>query len=101
MQQLQEIWKQGGFKGDFTIEFLGVVRGGFGFFFFFPAPFAGFCPWSFCILTAFLFHQGGADAAAQYNNGIHFMKNLAMAGGLFFLMLHGAGRISLDHAIEK
>ncbi|ENM4080465.1 DoxX family protein, partial [Acinetobacter baumannii] len=29
------------------------------------------------------------------------MKNLAMAGGLFFLMLHGAGRISLDHAIEK
>ncbi|HFF4937864.1 TPA: DoxX family protein, partial [Acinetobacter baumannii] len=26
---------------------------------------------------------------------------LAMAGGLFFLMLHGAGRISLDHAIEK
>ncbi|EOV5432257.1 DoxX family protein, partial [Acinetobacter baumannii] len=24
-----------------------------------------------------------------------------MAGGLFFLMLHGAGRISLDHAIEK
>ncbi|MEY2337918.1 DoxX family protein, partial [Acinetobacter baumannii] len=21
--------------------------------------------------------------------------------GLFFLMLHGAGRISLDHAIEK
>ncbi|EPG2042257.1 DoxX family protein, partial [Acinetobacter baumannii] len=23
------------------------------------------------------------------------------AGGLFFLMLHGAGRISLDHAIEK
>ncbi|EQA3400454.1 DoxX family protein, partial [Acinetobacter baumannii] len=28
-------------------------------------------------------------------------KNLAMAGGLFFLMLHGAGRISLDHAIEK
>jgi putative oxidoreductase len=39
--------------------------------------------WIFSILTAFLFHQGGADAAAQYNNGIHFMKNLAMAGGLF------------------
>ena len=29
------------------------------------------------------------------------MKNLAMAGGLFFLMLHGAGCISLDHAIEN
>ena len=29
------------------------------------------------------------------------MKNLAMAGGLFYLMLYGAGRLSLDHAIEK
>jgi len=29
------------------------------------------------------------------------MKNLAMGGGLFFLMLHGAGRFSIDHAIEK
>ncbi|EPH3798940.1 DoxX family protein, partial [Acinetobacter baumannii] len=67
----------------------------------FQARFAAFGLGIFSILTAFLFHQGGADAAAQYNNGIHFMKNLAMAGGLFFLMLHGAGRISLDHAIEK
>jgi putative oxidoreductase len=29
------------------------------------------------------------------------MKNLAMSGGLFYLMLHGAGRLSLGHAIEK
>ena len=26
---------------------------------------------------------------------------LLMAGGLFYLMLYGAGRLSLDHAIEK
>lgn len=29
------------------------------------------------------------------------MKNFAMVGGLFFLMLHGAGKMSLDHLIEK
>ncbi|EPL5040833.1 DoxX family protein, partial [Acinetobacter baumannii] len=75
--------------------------GGLALLFGFQARFAAFGLGIFSILTAFLFHQGGADAAAQYNNGIHFMKNLAMAGGLFFLMLHGAGRISLDHAIEK
>ena len=75
--------------------------GGLALLFGFQARFAAFGLGIFSILTAFLFHQGGADAAAQYNNGIHFMKNLAMAGGLFFFMLHGAGRISLDHAIEK
>jgi putative oxidoreductase len=32
---------------------------------------------------------------------INFMKNLAMSGGLFYLMLHGAARLSLDHMIEK
>ena len=25
----------------------------------------------------------------------------AMAGGLFYLMLYGAGKFSIDHAIEK
>jgi len=29
------------------------------------------------------------------------MKNFAMAGGLLFLILHGAGKMSLDHLIEK
>lgn len=45
-------------------------------------------------ITAFIFHDG-AQAS------INFMKNFAMAGGLFFLMLHGAGKMSLDHLIEK
>lgn len=84
-----------------TISYSGWVRWWFSVVIWFQARFAAFGLGIFSILTAFLFHQGGADAAAQYNNGIHFMKNLAMAGGLFFLMLHGAGRISLDHAIEK
>lgn len=60
----------------------------------FQARFTAFGLGVFSIITAFLFH-GGADDA---NN---FMKNFAMAGGLFYLMLHGAGKLSIDHAIEK
>lgn len=48
----------------------------------------------FSVLTAFLFH-GGAD------DSINFMKNLAMAGGLFYIVLYGVGRLSLDHLLEK
>jgi putative oxidoreductase len=29
------------------------------------------------------------------------MKNLAMSGGLLFLMLHGAGKVSIDQLLEK
>ena len=46
----------------------------------------------FSIASAVLFH-GGADQMQQ----IMFMKNLAIAGGLLFLVARGAGRISLDH----
>ena len=46
------------------------------------------------MITAFIFHDGAQDS-------INFMKNFAMAGGLFFLMLHGVGKMSLDHLIEK
>jgi putative oxidoreductase len=61
----------------------------------FQARFAAFGLAIFSIITAFIFHS--ADEAQHIN----FMKNLAMSGGLFYLMLHGAGRLSLDHAIEK
>lgn len=60
----------------------------------FQARFAAFGLAIFSIITAFLFHGGAED-------GINFMKNLAMAGGLFFLMLYGAGKFSVDHLIEK
>ena len=46
------------------------------------------------LITALIFH-GGADDA------INLMKNFAMAGGLLFLVLHGAVEISIDHLIEK
>ena len=70
--------------------------GGLALLFGFQARFAAFGLGVFSIITAFIFH--GADDQSQQ---INFMKNLAMSGGLFYLMLHGAGRLSLDHAIEK
>lgn len=68
--------------------------GGLALLFGFQARFAAFGLGIFSIITAFIFHDGAQDM-------INFMKNLAMAGGLFFLMLHGAGKFSLDHVIEK
>ncbi|ANQ29642.1 hypothetical protein BA894_23545 [Vibrio natriegens] len=45
----------------------------------------------FCLVSAFLFH--GAD---DMNQQIHFMKNLAMAGGLLVLFRAGSGPCSFD-----
>ncbi|ENV35819.1 hypothetical protein F959_03169 [Acinetobacter venetianus RAG-1 = CIP 110063] len=70
--------------------------GGLALLFGFQARLAAFGLAVFSIITAFIFHSGD-DQMQQIN----FMKNLAMSGGLFYLMLHGAGRFSLDHAIEK
>ena len=70
------------------------LGGGLALLFGFQARFAALGLAVFSLITAFLFHGGAED-------GINFMKNLAMTGGLFFLMLHGAGKFSLDHAIEK
>ena len=55
----------------------------------------------FSVLTAVLFHVGGTDAAAQYNNSIHFMKNIGLAGGFLALLLLGAGRFSIDDLLER
>ncbi|MEC8567308.1 MAG: DoxX family protein [Pseudomonadota bacterium] len=70
--------------------------GGLALLFGFQARLAAFGLAVFSIITAFIFHSGD-DQMQQIN----FMKNLAMSGGLFYLMLHGAGRFSRDHAIEK
>ncbi|WP_180061031.1 MULTISPECIES: DoxX family protein [unclassified Acinetobacter] len=45
------------------------------------------------LLTAFLFHAAPEDA-------LSFMKNIGLAGGFFYIMLYGAGKISLDHLLE-
>jgi putative oxidoreductase len=46
----------------------------------------------FCLATAMLFHT---DFAVR-NELLHFEKDLAIAGGMFVLMVRGAGRWSLD-----
>jgi len=46
----------------------------------------------FCLATAVLFH---ANFAVR-NELLHFEKDLAIAGGMFVLMVRGAGRWSLD-----
>jgi putative oxidoreductase len=46
----------------------------------------------FMIPTTMIFHANFADQ----NQTIHFMKNLAMMGGLLYVMAYGAGRLSLD-----
>ena len=46
----------------------------------------------FSVGAAILFHNNFADQ----NQAIHFVKNLAIAGGLLQLGVAGAGRFSLD-----
>ena len=51
----------------------------------------------FCVLTAFLFHKFWAvPAAEQMMQSINFYKDLAIAGGLLFVVAFGAGAVSAD-----
>ncbi len=47
----------------------------------------------FSVLSAILFHANFADQ----NTMIMFMKNIAIAGGLLFLVAHGPGAYALDN----
>lgn len=49
----------------------------------------------FSIVSAFIFHSNSADAM----QGILFMKNIAMAGGLLYVVAYGAGKFSLDEKL--
>ncbi|MGH7231226.1 MAG: DoxX family protein [Nitrospiraceae bacterium] len=46
----------------------------------------------FMIPTTLIFHANFADQ----NQMIHFLKNMAMMGGLLYVMTYDAGRMSLD-----
>lgn len=51
----------------------------------------------FTVVAAFIFHNFWAAAADQAQNQmIHFMKNISMAGGLLFVIIHGSGAVSID-----
>ena len=48
---------------------------------------------AFSVMSAAIFH---ADFSDQ-NQMIHFMKNISIAGGFLFLIVHGAGTYSMDN----
>jgi putative oxidoreductase len=51
----------------------------------------------FCLATAILFHTNFANR----NELLHFEKDLAIAGGMFVLMLRGAGGLSIDSFYKR
>ncbi len=51
----------------------------------------------FCLATACLFHTNFASR----NELLHFQKDLAIAGGMFVLMVRGAGGYALDARAER
>ena len=50
----------------------------------------------FCVATAILFHTNFAIR----NELLHFEKDLAIAGGMFVLMVRGAGAWSVDELLS-
>jgi putative oxidoreductase len=51
----------------------------------------------FCLATALLFHT---DFGTR-NEQLHFEKDLAIAGGMFVLVVAGAGKLSVDLFIQR
>lgn len=51
----------------------------------------------FCVASALIFHGNAADQ----NESIMFMKNLAMAGGFLILAASGPGDLSLDNRSSR
>ena len=46
-------------------------------------------------------HRFGVHlVAGDFNNMIHFYKNLVMAGGFLYVMTYGAGAMSIDGVDE-
>ncbi len=75
--------------------------GGLAILFGFQTKIVAFLLAGFCVVSGVLFHlmsitHDPAQAMADMNQQINFMKNLAMAGGFLSLMVAGAGRFSID-----
>jgi putative oxidoreductase len=63
----------------------------------FKARWAAFALGAFTLLASLLFHAyWAAPADQQFVQELMFMKNLAIAGGLFIVAALGAGRLGLD-----
>ena len=56
----------------------------------------------FTALAALIFHNFWSVPPEQAQNQmIHFMKNISMMGGLLYVVIHGAGALSLDGSDKK
>ena len=51
----------------------------------------------FMIPTTLIFHTNFGDQ----NQTIHFLKNLAMIGGLLYVTIYGSGRLSVDRGVSR
>lgn len=52
---------------------------------------------AFVVVATLLAHRFWVVDAAQYANQLnHFLKNLAVIGGLLYVAVHGPGRLALD-----
>ena len=59
-------------------------------------------PEAFTLLAAFIFHAyWSAPPDQQFLQKLMFLKNLAIAGGLFFVASWGAGGLSVDARIGR
>ncbi len=58
----------------------------------------------FAIVSGVLFHllpSFGMEGMAAQGEFISFMKNLAIAGGMGFVFIHGAGALSVDQLLAR
>ena len=63
----------------------------------FQVRFASLALAGFCVVTALLFHANFVDRVQMF----HFLKNVAIAGGLLALYVAGPGRLSFDGAVAE
>lgn len=69
------------------------VIGGLAILVGYQARIAAFLVGGFTLLAGFIFHSNFADQTQM----IMFMKNVSIAGALFFIVANGAGALALDN----
>ena len=70
----------------------------------FQARFVAVLLGGFSIISGVLFHllpSFGMEGMAAQGEFISFMKNLAIAGGMGFVFVHGAGALSVDKLLAR
>jgi putative oxidoreductase len=81
------------FIGAVVFEFAGALSLLLGY----RARVGGWLLFAFMIPTTLIFHTNFGDP----NQMIHFLKNLAIMGGLLYVACYGAGRYSMDAGLER